>query len=278
MFNILFNLPIFIQDGNHHRQQPETHQQFCFYGVPLTMFFSPNDMQYSNNVPFSNLFDNVNMSDFANQSFQQYQQDQINKKAPTKKNALESLPTYKLSPLRKQIMTQCGEHCDQSCAVCICDFEECDELIRLPCGHVFHKDCVSTWLNEHNTCPTCRYELPTEDIEKESIRLKKMKERFGGDDGVKVFDIATKIENVLSRVDQFVSDRENNKSSTVVVDSNQILKQLTRFDGELMNLTIELDSIEFKESNWIRNQRKMQIVKIQAILSVLDQIRAQIVF
>ncbi|EFC44897.1 hypothetical protein NAEGRDRAFT_5673, partial [Naegleria gruberi] len=58
----------------------------------------------------------------------------------------------------------CGEHCDQSCAVCICDFEECDELIRLPCGHVFHKDCVSTWLNEHNTCPTCRYELPTEDI------------------------------------------------------------------------------------------------------------------
>ena len=34
-----------------------------------------------------------------------------------------------------------------SCSVCIDKFEETDEELRkLPCNHVFHKDCIIPWL------------------------------------------------------------------------------------------------------------------------------------
>ena len=32
---------------------------------------------------------------------------------------------------------------------------------RMPCGHYFAQDALDEWLSEHNTCPVCRYELPT---------------------------------------------------------------------------------------------------------------------
>ena len=29
----------------------------------------------------------------------------------------------------------------------------------MPCSHLFHDECLVPWLERHNTCPVCRFEL-----------------------------------------------------------------------------------------------------------------------
>ncbi|EEE69879.1 hypothetical protein OsJ_29694 [Oryza sativa Japonica Group] len=46
------------------------------------------------------------------------------------------------------------------CAVCISEFDDDETLRLLPkCSHVFHQDCIDTWLASHATCPVCRANL-----------------------------------------------------------------------------------------------------------------------
>lgn len=46
---------------------------------------------------------------------------------------------------------------DGTCAVCLCEFEEGDELPTLPgCMHSFHVPCIDMWLYSHTSCPMCR--------------------------------------------------------------------------------------------------------------------------
>ncbi|XP_004299175.1 PREDICTED: uncharacterized protein LOC101298420 [Fragaria vesca subsp. vesca] len=36
------------------------------------------------------------------------------------------------------------------------------QLVRLPCSHLYHGDCLSKWLPMSALCPLCRYALPVE--------------------------------------------------------------------------------------------------------------------
>lgn len=50
---------------------------------------------------------------------------------------------------------------DISCAICLVDYCH-GEKIRTSsrgCHHVFHEQCILTWLEQHNECPCCRAEV-----------------------------------------------------------------------------------------------------------------------
>ena len=73
--------------------------------------------------------------------------------------------------------------------MCADTFQIGDTVLRLPfCGHVFHRKCAVPWLEKHNTCPFCRRELPTDDLEYERERRRVQRTHAGastatGDEG-----------------------------------------------------------------------------------------------
>jgi hypothetical protein len=63
------------------------------------------------------------------------------------------------------------------CSVCCEAFVVNEKVSCLPCGHFYHPQCVEPWLSLHCTCPSCRYELPTDDDDFEEGRMERMKLR-----------------------------------------------------------------------------------------------------
>lgn len=47
---------------------------------------------------------------------------------------------------------------NDECAICLNDLNS-EARRKLPCGHIFHKKCVNTWLARKNICPLCRLPL-----------------------------------------------------------------------------------------------------------------------
>jgi hypothetical protein len=88
------------------------------------------------------------------------QVSQAGRNAPrrTKQSVIDALPAF----------TGASSD-DTTCAVCQESFAESGDAdsaaVRLPCEHPFHRCCIGPWLQQHNTCPTCRFELDTDDSE-----------------------------------------------------------------------------------------------------------------
>ena len=57
--------------------------------------------------------------------------------------------------LFKESLTKEGD-----CSICLDTFNNDKKTIRTKeCGHVFHLDCLNTWVKKNPSCPCCRSEL-----------------------------------------------------------------------------------------------------------------------
>mmetsp|Transcript_10823 Transcript_10823/g.16113 ORF Transcript_10823/g.16113 Transcript_10823/m.16113 type:complete len:403 (+) Transcript_10823:58-1266(+) len=58
-----------------------------------------------------------------------------------------------------------GQNCnadaeyDVTCSICLCEYEEGDEVTMLPCNHMYHEACVKEWTGQSQRCPLCNYDL-----------------------------------------------------------------------------------------------------------------------
>lgn len=59
---------------------------------------------------------------------------------------------------------------ESTCPICLESLDIGKTAIRIPCGHVFHPDCIRGWLVNSNQCAVCRYELATDSLDYERER------------------------------------------------------------------------------------------------------------
>ncbi|KAK3279272.1 hypothetical protein CYMTET_12835 [Cymbomonas tetramitiformis] len=71
---------------------------------------------------------------------------------------LNDMPRETVANMRMQ-----GELLTEECAICMCDFEDDQMVMRMPCNprHIFHPACVEPWLVKQATCPMCRVDCRT---------------------------------------------------------------------------------------------------------------------
>ncbi|MBA0602647.1 hypothetical protein Golax_000799 [Gossypium laxum] len=73
---------------------------------------------------------------------------------PAWKEAVEAMPTVTVNG-------------NVQCAICLEDIEIGNEAKEMPCEHKFHDGCIIPWLELHNSCPVCRFQLPLDDSKTE---------------------------------------------------------------------------------------------------------------
>ena len=64
------------------------------------------------------------------------------------------------------------------CPILYYNFEENEEIIKLPCNHNYNCDAILKWLSqESNTCPVCRYEFDYKEINIDNNRQEQDEEQ-----------------------------------------------------------------------------------------------------
>ncbi|KAI8988704.1 hypothetical protein BDB01DRAFT_842272 [Pilobolus umbonatus] len=82
-------------------------------------------------------------------------QNNIKGPPPASKRFIQSLPRIDTTAF------SCI-YSDESCIICKDSLKGQSGVTRMPCGHYYDHDCIVPWLELHNTCPMCRYEVETE--------------------------------------------------------------------------------------------------------------------
>ena len=72
-----------------------------------------------------------------------------------KSKAISALPTFQYKYIIKY-----EKRNEKICSICLNEFKEEEILIRFSCKqHIFHKNCLCTWLKNSDICPLCKKSL-----------------------------------------------------------------------------------------------------------------------
>jgi len=87
--------------------------------------------------------------------------------------SLYEQPAFKqvIAPLAKELLSSVvfdDNIVEKECPIDMDPFQNGEDLLRLPCKHLFRKSSIMNWLeNRSAKCPVCRYQLPYIEVRNE---------------------------------------------------------------------------------------------------------------
>jgi hypothetical protein len=167
---------------------------------------------------------------------QQRRRQQPNKPPPASKKVLAELPLVQVTA------DDLIEETNKECLICLDEQFIGSFSCKLPCGHLFHKPCLTEWLGKQCTCPVCRYELETDDTTFEAERRKRMKKRKLRlrKDELKSKSVA-QLKDLCSQLSINITNCiDKNEIVDIIIKSNKII------------ITENIPPLEMKESDFFR--------------------------
>jgi hypothetical protein len=71
-------------------------------------------------------------------------------KTPLKQEVLKNMPKQQFKNLKENAK-------NVNCSICLEDFKDTEDVMILPCEHLFHESCIVPWLGQNShKCPLCR--------------------------------------------------------------------------------------------------------------------------
>ena len=130
-------------------------------GALLLFAISVYCFVYKKNVKFGSVVNPSNQrNNGVNRNLDADDEEENDELTPKADKKLIRLATVQYRYKRKVFESILLEDDDRCCPICILDFEENDNITMLPCSHLFHSKCVTTWLNEHQACcPMCKKDI-----------------------------------------------------------------------------------------------------------------------
>lgn len=105
---------------------------------------------------------------FYEEYMRQLTEEFLNPTKPVSKQSLRALPVHFVRE----------EHLSlDPCTICQEAYQLDELIVRLPCKHIFHKDCVFKWFEKENACCLCRFELESDNSEYEASKIDKEEQR-----------------------------------------------------------------------------------------------------
>jgi len=84
-----------------------------------------------------------------------------------------------LAPTSPEAMASLHRHAatgdEGECSVCLDRPAAGQRCVRLGCAHVFHEQCIATWLAQRSSCPVCRRPVDEPDLGDETPLLEELR-------------------------------------------------------------------------------------------------------